>query len=509
MLRHLQDREIVLVFALVSVGISLRLIQISEPFIGEWSWRQTDVAMIAENFYRNGFNIFYPQINWAGKSPGYVGTEFPLVPFTASVLYLFFGVHEWIGRAVSVFFFTLSVPFLYLLVQKVFNTRTSLFAIAIYDLGPLAIFAGRSFMPDMTSLSLSIIALYVFLLWLDRDPARLGLLVSAGAVMSLAILVKLPAIIIGLPLMYMAWTQYGAKFALRKDLWGFAVLSLILPTAWYIHAYWISTTYSPHHIFGSGGIGLATIDEYENILGKAAMAGLTPLVSMAMLVGILLPCNKKSAQVFHWWLFALLLFAFIAAPGHLHNPWYMLPIVPVAATFAGRACDFVFSRAAQAAHSKLVIPLCSLIFFSFLSYLSFTYTRPLYGSWGMRSFRAGLELNQIAPRHALALVADGGDPTCLYYSRRKGWHFLEDFGSVPSNSQQAIAELEQLRKRGANYLVFTRDTVWWLDHYKEFRIHLDSRYPRVSETEDFVIFDLSDERPERTNTFASAPRQRR
>src|SRR2546422_5996211 len=110
----LQRREIILLLTLLCIGISLRLIEISRPFVGEWSWRQADVAMIAENFYRHGFNIFYPQIDWAGNSPGYVGTEFPLVPFIASLLYVFFGVHDWIGRSVSIFFFALSVPFLYL-----------------------------------------------------------------------------------------------------------------------------------------------------------------------------------------------------------------------------------------------------------------------------------------------------------------------------------------------------------------------------------------------------------
>src|SRR5512140_2161364 len=95
--RTLQQREMILLLLCLGMGVSLRLIEITRPFVGDWSWRQTDVAMIAENFYRNGFNIFYPQINWAGNSPGYVGTEFPLVPFLASLLYPLFGVHEWIG----------------------------------------------------------------------------------------------------------------------------------------------------------------------------------------------------------------------------------------------------------------------------------------------------------------------------------------------------------------------------------------------------------------------------
>jgi hypothetical protein len=57
------------VFALAGIlccGVAIRLIGITQPFVDAWSWRQADVAMIADNFYRNGFSILYPQVNWGG-----------------------------------------------------------------------------------------------------------------------------------------------------------------------------------------------------------------------------------------------------------------------------------------------------------------------------------------------------------------------------------------------------------------------------------------------------------
>jgi 4-amino-4-deoxy-L-arabinose transferase-like glycosyltransferase len=486
----LKLREIVLLLIFLSIGISFRLIEISRPFVGGWSWRETDVAMIAENFYRNGFNIFYPQVNWAGNSPGYVGTEFPLVSFISSLLYLLFGIHEWIGRSVSVFFFALSVPFFYLLVRNVSNDRSALFAVAIYNLAPLGIYASRSFMPDMASLSFSIIAAYLFAAWLDR-PTQWKIFITATAATSLAILVKLPAVIIGLPLFYMAWQEYGAKVFLRKQMWIFAGVSLIFPLAWYSHAYLITIAHFPHHMFGSEVLGLESISGYGNIFYGAATSSLTPLVSATMLAGILLPSRARFGRVFHWWLLAIVLLAFVAARGHHRHAWYLLPIVPVAAAFAGRTFDFVLSRIPHSAHSTMIIAPAIFIFFSFLAYLSFIYVRPLYRPWGMQSFNAGTELNRMALPHALAIVVDGGDPTCLYYSKRKGWHFLDSFGGNPSNSEQAISALENLRQQGGRYLVFPRYTTWWLDHYKDFRNHLDSRYRRVRQTTDFVIFDLA------------------
>jgi len=475
--------------SLVSLGTSIRLINIFQPFVDDWSWRQADVAMIAENFYLHGFNILYPQINWAGHLPGYVGTEFPLLPFLASLLYVFFGVQEWIGRSLSVFFFALSVPSLYLLVKKVANERSAMLTVGIYNIMPLALFSSRSFMPDMMSLSFSIIALYVFARWLGRPIIPSKLFFAATGAVNLAILVKLPAILIGLPLIYMAWQEHGVKMVRRRELWIFAASSLMFPLLWYFHAHLISIAHSPHHMFGSGGIGLESLTGYENILRRAATSSMTPLLSAIMLVGIFLPFPAKYGRLFHWWLLAIFVFAIIAARGHRHT-WYLLPMTPIVAAFGGRALDFLLSKIAQLGDAKAGT-LSSLIFFSSLCYLSFVYVSPLYEPWAMPALEAGNELNRIAPAQALIIVSDSGDPTCLYYSRRKGWHFLEDFGKAPSNSQEAISELETLRGKGAAYLTFIRNTFWWLDYFQAFRKHLDSHYRRISVTADYIIFDLT------------------
>lgn len=443
--------------------------------------------MISENFYLHGFNIFYPQINWAGNAPGYVGTEFPLVPFLASLLYLFFGVQDWIGRSVSVVFFAFSVPFFYLLVRKIFNERSAWFAVGIYTLAPLSVFAGRSFMPDMAYLAFSIAALYLFTTWLEDEKSFLRFAMACAAT-TLAVLVKLPAIIIALPMLYMAWTKHGALLLRKRELWAFAACSLLFPLTWYSHAYWVSLSHYPHHMFGSGGLGTVSLDWYLNIVQQALTSVATPVASAAMLLGICLPSQAKFCRLFHWWLVAILLFMIFAGQGHRH-PWYLLPVVPVAAAFAGRACDFALCRIAPPARWKTLV--LGLIFFSSLSSFSLVYLKALYEPAALAPWRAANELNRLAPLDALLAAGDGGDPTCIYYSRRKGWHFLENFGAAPIDSNQAIAELERLRDRGAAYLVLTRHQPWWWSkRYDNFWSYLDSRYQRARDTEDYVIFEL-------------------
>src|SRR5262249_17182898 len=114
----LQQRERIMLAALCIFAAAVRLYKISQPYVDQWSFKQGTIAMIADNFYRHGFHILYPQVNWAGAAPGYIGTEFPIVPFLAALLYLPFGEHEWIGRSVTLVFSVLSLPFFYLLAKK-------------------------------------------------------------------------------------------------------------------------------------------------------------------------------------------------------------------------------------------------------------------------------------------------------------------------------------------------------------------------------------------------------
>ena len=151
-----------LLIAIWISAIVVRLILINQPYIDHWSWRQSDVAAIARNFSEQGFHFAYPQIDWAGDATGYVGTEFPILPFVAALCYKIGGIHEWIGRSQAVILFAVSLPFFFLLVREVYGGAAAVWATFFFSLAPVNIFAGRSFMPDVPSLSLAIIGLYFF-----------------------------------------------------------------------------------------------------------------------------------------------------------------------------------------------------------------------------------------------------------------------------------------------------------------------------------------------------------
>jgi len=186
------------VTAICILAVAARLILINQPYVDHWSWRQSDVAAIAHNFYEGGFRFAYPQIDWAGDATGYVGTEFPILPFLAALCYKFAGIHEWIGRCQAVIFFAVSLPFFFLLVREIFGSAAAAWATFFFSFAPLGVFAGRSFMPDVPSLSLAIIGLYFFLRWLNSGAPLLFYL--AAIAISLSLLIKITSIIIFAPL---------------------------------------------------------------------------------------------------------------------------------------------------------------------------------------------------------------------------------------------------------------------------------------------------------------------
>jgi hypothetical protein len=86
-----------------------------------------------------------------------------------------------------------------------------------------------------------------------------------------------------------------------------------------------------------------------------------------------------------------------------------------------------------------------------------------------------------------------GDPTIFYYAERKGWHFLENdaiYNGNPDDSEQAIENLERLRRRGATHFVFTRNTFWWFQSYPEFVDDLSKHASLIEATPEFRIYRL-------------------
>jgi hypothetical protein len=354
-------------------------------------------------------------------------------------------------------------------------------------------------MPDVPSLSLGIIGLYFFLRWLrDRKMAPFYL---AAIAISLSILIKVTSIVIAAPILYLAVAGigdpgrpkirllHGRDHRSRLQLVLFAAIAILPSVAWYWHAYQIAERFYPHHFFGAGGVRLESFSWYWDIVRETVTSSLTPVLAVIALIGLFVAPRGRYGCLFDWWLAAMVLFVVAVGYGNRH-PWYQLPFVPIAAAFAGAACDFFGSKIS----SRVAVIALSILLASSFAILAFLCVRPLYESSAAQHRNAGLELNKITASDALIVAVDGGNPAIFYYAKRNGWHFLEQngvYGGNPKNSQEAISDLERLRRKGATHLVFSTNTFWWSQSYPELTQHLSETATLLEATPEFKIYTLS------------------
>jgi len=113
----------------------------------------------------------------------------------------------------------------------------------------------------------------------------------------------------------------------------------------------------------------------------------------------------------------------------------------------------------------------------------------------MKAIRKVVE--EQVPEGATIAVVSRGDDEMLDLGAHPAWHFPRDsdgtyLGYHPHDSAQAIGHLEALRREGAQYLLLPPTAYWWLDHYRNFALHLEQRYRRLTRQEDgCVLFELS------------------
>jgi hypothetical protein len=96
----------------------------------------------------------------------------------------------------------------------------------------------------------------------------------------------------------------------------------------------------------------------------------------------------------------------------------------------------------------------------------------------------------------VAVISKGDEELIRLPGGRRGCHFpqREDgtfAGHYPANGREAVAQLEELRASGTEFLVIPESSHWWLDHYDELRKHLAGEYREAArENGVCVVFDL-------------------
>jgi 4-amino-4-deoxy-L-arabinose transferase-like glycosyltransferase len=505
------QRWLPLLLILVAAA-ALRLMYIEAPLLDAHRWRQVDTASIARFFYEDRFNPLMPEVNWGGAH-GYVESEFPLLPAMAALVYMAFGPNEMWGRLIVALFSLGAVALTYVLAQKFLGRSGGLAAAALVAFSPAAVFYGRAFMPDTLMVFFSLAAIIGFVEYADRGQTRA--LVVGSIALGLAVLVKLPGVIVVAPVLGALWT--GRRWDAVKDrrLLVALILPLLVAGAWYWHAYQIfretgltfgviGTTKTYPAYLGVAvwrdafskwsSIHLLTSARfYTTLLTRLYFLDLTPVGFALSAIGVLAWRRLPWRLVPDGWLAAMVAFILAAGEGHMGHDYYQLPLVPIFALYFAAVARPAFDaewmrrtigqgivpRVAMAT----VVGMYALIAF-WQSGVIDRHFRP--EAPDLRILLAGEAIGRAAHDGLMVVVDDYGvnSPMLLYFAHARGWS-LDPDTVTPS-------VIQTLQARGARYFATTR----WSEVQRrqpDLALFLETRRapPLSGAPSDIALFDLA------------------
>ncbi|HEU4324871.1 MAG TPA: glycosyltransferase family 39 protein, partial [Roseiflexaceae bacterium] len=486
-------------------ALALRCYGLDTPLLDYHSWRQADTAAIARNFVAHGYRLGFPEVDWGGRLPGYVESEFPLYTYSLALLYGLFGVHEWIGRLLTALCSAGAVAALYALARPTLGRRGAAYAGLTLAIMPYTLFFGRTVMPDSLMLLTAILALLSFRAWQARPtPTRLLAALLCGA---LAPLAKTPnLLVLAPPLAYLALSHrprrwpalllYGGCFALPALLWTLHARTLPL---------------DPRLSFGIGekllDTRLLTDPQFYLLIARWSLENLLTWAGLPLLLLGLLskPAGEarglrleacephtqnakhktQNAKLPHAWLLGALLFLAVGAAGVVGQDYYILPLAGPLAWFVGAGVDraqrWAEARVGWRSRGTRLLPWAApLVALGLLGGLSLARVAPLYRSadfYQTLGHRVDLAL---PPGERVGVIAPAVSEI-LYYAGRTGWR-LDPGVIVPGGLASLGPDL------GVRYVLIVDP---WLTDRRDLLLGALTEFRRVPVGPYALLLDLS------------------
>ena len=362
------------VWPLLLIGTLLRLVNLHAPVLGVHSWRQADTAAIARNAFEAGLPFWLPQVDWGGASSGFAETDPPLYSQAVAWLYGWFGVQEWLARGLSLALSLLALWLLVRLGQRLLGADAGWWGGLLFAVLPLSVFYGRSIQPESLLLACSALALERGLAW--RDRGRTWDLALASAGLTGAVLIKvLPALWLGMPLLWLAWLRYGPALLRRLELWLVAAVVLGVTGVWYWHAHQLYLASGLSFGFWGSGANRYSWAEligpayWGNLLLRTSVRGLAVLGLPLLLVGLWPPQPRLEARLLPIGLVGVLAAGALAPQSSAVHEYYQLPLLLFACPLMGQG----WVRLWQRGHRRSLQLGLTLLLLTSLTVLSLDY----------------------------------------------------------------------------------------------------------------------------------------
>jgi hypothetical protein len=461
------------IISIVVLAVLLRCIQINNPYVEGYGWREADMAMMAENLYKGKTNLLSPMVNYEGEGPNYRGFEFQTVTYLTSRLYGLFGVNEWSGRVVSLLFGVMGLLSIYGLVREVWDRQRALLAALILAILPGSVYLDRTFVPDPAMLALLSFSLYTTVRYIRTKT--MGYFLLAALAGCLGVLTKINGAVLIIPGIYVLIKAWKSGLLGRRELMAFLMILFLVAgivISYYLWAWHLSLEYPPYHFSGSGKfismekLGNWIWEKYflSDLYKHLVRSHWSGPVLLLFILGLVSPAPTKKTfhRIFHYWVLALAV-QFVYEAEHLaSDPNNMMLYFPPAAVFSANFLyqlytNFLEKFGREAARGILATGLLVI------AASSFSLLHVLFRNTYLDHASIGTKLKELASEKDLAISLDE-KPIVLYYSGLNGWtfpplskasdksfHWHTQFD--PEHIKDDLAVLKGLQDMGARWLV--------------------------------------------------------
>ena len=206
-----RTRFTILVGLAVALWLLVELLWLRpESFVADWmGWREADTQTLALNLLADGFDLFHPRVDWGGRGPGFVETEFPLYAALVAAVCAVVGPVEWPGQVLSALCMVGTAIVTVRMLARRFCPGAALVGMLSLLGARATLYLGSSVQPDALAVFLYVSALAAFVRYTEKDESKW--LVAAAALTTLAALTKPPFLQLGL-------TQAVIVVATRREL---------------------------------------------------------------------------------------------------------------------------------------------------------------------------------------------------------------------------------------------------------------------------------------------------
>lgn len=464
------------ILVIMVLGFTLRLYRLDAPLADWHSWRQTDTASVAREYVKHGIDLMKPTYHDLSSIPsgldnpsGHRFVEFPIISALHAKLALSFPqftLVEW-GRLLSVASSTLSILFIYLIMQSVSGQGSALIAAFVYATIPYNLFYGRVILPEPHLVLFMLVALYSFIRY--YDSGRLLSLLSYALFMTLSVLMKPTALIVGFPIAL--YGLYGTKVNFRRLVTVFfaSTLSVVPYALWrnYV-ANFPEGIPANSWLFNGNGIrfkGAWLRWLFGDRIGRLILGywGMVPLAFGLISLGR----NRRETAVVGGMALGSLVYLSVIATGNVQHDYYQIQIIPSLAMLIGAGASYVLSLKASLV-VKAFRSLALITSYVIALALGWYEVRGYFNINNPAIVEAGTRIDAIAPYDAKVIAPYMGDTAFLFQTNRSGWPIG--------------GEIDLKIKSGASYYVTTtRDA-----EYEA----LKKKYTLVEETDKYSIIKL-------------------